>query len=70
MFHIKVTNNRGRGSTLGAVRVAVICLTLMTLKPKSSRLLEVSPAGVSWGGGGRLRINASIGVSEFVEKVK
>jgi hypothetical protein len=53
MFRVKVTRNGGRGSTwcfpLGALRLAVICLTLMTLKPKSSRLLEISSAGVSGG---------------------
>jgi hypothetical protein len=49
MFLVKVTMNRGRGSSsvcpLGAVREAVICLTLMTLKPMSSRLLDISSAG-------------------------
>jgi hypothetical protein len=52
---------------LDAVRVTVICLTLMTLKPKSSRLLEISSAGVS---GGRWWITAYISFSEFGEKVK
>jgi hypothetical protein len=50
MFLVKVTRNRGRGGfvcPLRAVRVAVICVTLLTLKPKFSRLLELSSAGVS-----------------------
>jgi hypothetical protein len=29
--------------------VAIICLKLMTLKPKFSRLLEISSAGMSGG---------------------
>jgi hypothetical protein len=41
LFLVKVTKNRGRGFTsvclLGAVRVVVICLMLMTLKPKFSK---------------------------------
>jgi hypothetical protein len=48
MFLIYAIRNRERASTcicpLGAVRVAVICLMLMLLKPKSSRLLEISSA--------------------------
>jgi hypothetical protein len=51
MFLVKVARNRGRRSVwvcpLDAVRVAVICLMLMTLKPKSSRLLDISSTGVS-----------------------
>jgi hypothetical protein len=39
----------------------------MTLKPKSSRLMEIISAGVS---GGRWRITALIFFSEFGEKVK
>jgi hypothetical protein len=50
---VKITKNRGRDSTwvclLGAVRVAVNCLTLMTLKSKFSRPLEIASAGVSGG---------------------
>jgi hypothetical protein len=50
MFRVKVKRKRWRGSTsvcpLGALRVAVICLKLMTLKSKTSRLLEISSAGV------------------------
>jgi hypothetical protein len=53
MFLLKVIRNGGRNSTwfsaLGALRVAVICLTLMSLNLKSSRLLEISSAGVSGG---------------------
>jgi hypothetical protein len=53
MCLVKVTKNRGRNSTwvcpLGAARVAVIYLTFMTLKPKSSRLLDTSSAGVQGG---------------------
>jgi hypothetical protein len=53
MFLVKVRRNRESVSTwvcpLGAVRVAVICLALMMLKPKSSRLLEISSTGVSGG---------------------
>jgi hypothetical protein len=52
-FFVKVARNRGRISTwvcpFGALRLVVNCLTLMTLKPKSSRLLEISSAGVSGG---------------------
>jgi hypothetical protein len=39
----------------------------MTLKPKSSRLLEITSAGVS---GGRWRKTAMIDLSEFGEKRK
>jgi hypothetical protein len=39
----------------------------MTLKPKPSRLLKISSSGVS---GGRWRITALIGFSEFGENVK
>jgi hypothetical protein len=50
MFHVKVRRNRERGSTwncpLGAVQVAVVCLMLITLKPKSSRLLKIFYAGL------------------------
>jgi hypothetical protein len=53
MSVVKVTWNRARGFTwvclLGAVRMAVICLTLMTLKLKFSSPLEISSAGVSGG---------------------
>jgi hypothetical protein len=53
MFFVNVTRNRGRVFTwvcpLGALQLAVICLILMTLKPKSSRLLEISSAGLSGG---------------------
>jgi hypothetical protein len=66
MLLVKITRNSGRVSMwvclLGAVRVAVICLTLMVLKPKPSRLLEISSAGMS---GGRF-----IGFSDFGENVK
>jgi hypothetical protein len=52
-FLIKVTRNRGRVSKwvcpFGALLLVVNCLTLMTLKPKPSRLLEISSAGVSGG---------------------
>jgi hypothetical protein len=45
MFLVEVTRNRGRGSVwvfpFGAVQVTVICPTLMTLKPKFSRLLGI-----------------------------
>jgi hypothetical protein len=34
---------------LGVLRVAVIYLTLTTLKPKSSRPLDISSAGMSGG---------------------
>jgi hypothetical protein len=68
---VKVTRNRGRDATwdcpLGAVRVAVICLALMTLKSKYSRLVEISSAGKYWG---RLQITDFIGLSEFGKKVK
>jgi hypothetical protein len=50
-----------------AVLMTVICLTLMTLKCKFSRLLEISFAGVS---DERGRITALIGFSESGEKVK
>jgi hypothetical protein len=53
MFLVKATRNRGRGSTwgfpFGTVRVAVFCLTLMTMKPKFSRPLEISSDGVPGG---------------------
>jgi hypothetical protein len=69
IFLVKVTRNRGRVSTwvcpFGALRVAVIYLTLMTLKPKSSRLLEISSAGMS---GVRWRVAVLIGFSEFGEE--
>jgi hypothetical protein len=47
MLLVMVTRNRVRVSTyfffpLGVLRVTVICLTLVTLKPKTSRLLEIS----------------------------
>jgi hypothetical protein len=50
MFLVKATRNRVDDTwvcPLGVVRLAVICLTLMTLKMKSSRRLELSSAGVS-----------------------
>jgi hypothetical protein len=53
--------------SLGAIQVAVICLMLMTLQPKSYRLLETYSTGVSWG---RRWITTFIGFSEFGEKVK
>jgi hypothetical protein len=63
--------NKGRFSKsvfpFGAVRLVINCLALMTLKPQSSRLLEISSAGVSVG---RWRITALIVFSEFGEKVK
>jgi hypothetical protein len=58
MFLVTVTRNRGRGSTwvcpLSAVRVAVICITLMTLKPKFSRLLKYLPLACLGEGDGLL----------------
>jgi hypothetical protein len=48
MFRVKLTENSGKGPS-GFVRLFVLCLTLMTLKPKPSRLLEISSAGVSSG---------------------
>jgi hypothetical protein len=53
MFLVKITRNRGRGSTwvclLGAVHLAIICLMLIMLMPKFSRLYEVSSAGMGEG---------------------
>jgi hypothetical protein len=53
VFLVKVTRNRRMGSTwvcaLGALRVAVVCFTLMTLKSKSLTLLEIISVGVSGG---------------------
>jgi hypothetical protein len=53
MFIAKITRNRERVFTwhcpLDAVRVAVIFLMLITLKPKSSRPLEISSASLSGG---------------------
>jgi hypothetical protein len=44
--HMTRPGFRGRVSTyvcpVGALRLVVNCLTLMTLKPKTSRLLEIS----------------------------
>jgi hypothetical protein len=54
MFLVKVTRNRGRSSMwvcpLGAVQMIVICLMLIMLKPKFSRLLVISATGMSGGG--------------------
>jgi hypothetical protein len=65
-FLINVTRNRGRVSKwvcpFGALRLVVNCLTLMTLNPKPSRLLEISSAGVSRG---KWRITALIGFTEL-----
>jgi hypothetical protein len=51
VFLVKVTRNRGKSTTwvcpLGAVGLAVIYLTLMTLKTKSLRSLKISSAGVA-----------------------
>jgi hypothetical protein len=50
MFLVKATRNRVDGiwvCPLGAVRLPIICLTLLTLKMKSSRRLELYSAGVS-----------------------
>jgi hypothetical protein len=58
MFLVKVTRNRGRGSTcvflLGDVQVVIICLTLMPLKPKSARMWEISLVGFFGEGDGLL----------------
>jgi hypothetical protein len=71
MFLVKVTRNKGRFSKclcpVGALQLVVNSLTLMTLKPKPSSLLEISSAGVS---GGRWQITVLIGFSEFGEEVK
>jgi hypothetical protein len=52
VFLVKVRRKRGRGSVwvcpLGALQVAITCLTLM-FKPKYSGLLEISSTGVSGG---------------------
>jgi hypothetical protein len=50
---------------LGALWVAIICLTMIP-KPKSSRLLGISSPGMSVG---RWWITDLIGFSEFEEKV-
>jgi hypothetical protein len=53
MFLVKLTRNRGRGSMwvcpLDAVQVVIICLKLMTLKPKSSRLVGNIFCWCVWG---------------------
>jgi hypothetical protein len=70
MFHVKI-RYRGRSSTwvcpLSTVRVVVICLTLITLKSKSSRPMEISSAGVFVG---RWRVTTFIVIHEFRKKVK
>jgi hypothetical protein len=48
-------------------RVFVICLTLMTSKPRPNRISAISSAGVLFG---RWRINALRGFSDLGKKVK
>jgi hypothetical protein len=61
MFLVVVTRNKRRVSKwvcpFRTLRLVVNCLTLMTLKPKYSRLLAISSAGVSAEGDGLLPYN-------------
>jgi hypothetical protein len=67
----KVTRKRGRFMILGSSRddqrVVVICLTLITSKPRSTSPLYISTAGVFKG---KWRITALISLSDLGQKVK
>jgi hypothetical protein len=62
----RVIRKRGRFMDLGSSgddrRVVVICLTLMTSKPRLTNPFDISSAGVLMG---RRRMTALIGFSDF-----
>jgi hypothetical protein len=67
----RVMRKRGRFEDFGLSgadrRVAVICLTLITSKPRFTSPSDMSSAGVLMG---RCRITALIGLSDFGKKEK